>query len=258
MVAGPQSAAAQTAPDKPPSIGASSPTGAAPEFDAVSVKLISPDEGAGHSHENSDPKRLTMTCSLHRFLIRAFGITDAQLGGEPDWFRTRLYSLEAVTSVPTSSDQKMLMLRRVLADRFQLKLREEDRDLPVYLLELAAGGPKFKELKPGEVPNDTQDVPGTFARSFTAVADMLNTLNNAYGGRLSVDRPVVDRTHLTGKYNIQLRTEIETQTDDSGRRTTQFPNLFHDLQSELGLKLVPGRVKMPYFVIESASAPTAN
>jgi uncharacterized protein (TIGR03435 family) len=68
----------------------------------------------------------------------------------------------------------------------------------------------------------------------------------------------VDRTHLTGSYNIHLRTVIERQTDDFNRRTFQFPTLFHDIQSELGLKLVPARVKMPYFVVEYAAAPAQN
>ena len=86
----------------------------------------------------------------------------------------------------------------------------------------------------------------------------MNALNGVNGGRLTVDRTVVDRTHLTGQYNIQLRTEIETQTDGFGSRTLQFPNLFHDMQSELGLKLVPDRVSMPYFVVEHAAAPTPN
>jgi uncharacterized protein (TIGR03435 family) len=44
----------------------------------------------------------------------------------------------------------------------------------------------------------------------------------------------------------------------AGRRTTRFPNLAHDIQSQLGLKLVSDRVKMPYFVVEHAAAPTPN
>jgi len=152
----------------------------------------------------------------------------------------------------------MLMLRAVLADRFQLKLRLQDRDLPVYALEVAPGGPKFKALKPGEDPIDAPAPPDTFARSFTSITELMNALNGVNGGRLTVDRPVVDRTHLTGEYNIQLRTAIETQTDDFGGRTFEFPNLFHDMQSQLGLKLVPDHVTMPYFVIEHVAPPTPN
>jgi uncharacterized protein (TIGR03435 family) len=243
VVAAPQAAPAQSAP---------------PEFDAVSVKLIDPNMRGEHSSEHSDRGRLTMTGTMHRFLVRAYGITDGQLGGEPDWFTTRLYSIEAVTSAPSNSEQMMLMLRKALADRFQLKLRQEDRDLPVFVLEVAAGGPKFKELKPGEVPHDPPDAPDIFARSFSSVQSLINTLNGVFGGIVKLDHTVVDRTQLTGRYDIQLRTEMEIQTDDFGRSTWQLPNLSRDLQSELGLKLVPDHVKMPYFVVEQAAAPSPN
>ena len=152
----------------------------------------------------------------------------------------------------------MLMLPGLLADRFQLKLRQEDRDLPVYAVEVAPGGPKFKESKPGEIPRNGKEPPDTFARSFSSVQELVNSLNGVFGGRLNVDRPVVDRTNLMGSYNIQLRTTIERQADDFGRRSFQFPTLFHDVQSELGLKLVPARVKMPYFVVEHAAGPVQN
>jgi uncharacterized protein (TIGR03435 family) len=150
----------------------------------------------------------------------------------------------------------MLMLRGLLADRFQLRLRQEDRDLPVYALEVSTGGPKFKELKPGEDPPDEKSPPGMVARSFHSIKALMNALNG--GGSLTQDRPVVDRTHLTGEYNIQLITEIEDQTDDLDRRTVQFPNLFHDMQAQLGLKMVLDHVKMPYFVVEHVAAPTPN
>jgi uncharacterized protein (TIGR03435 family) len=241
MVAAPQSAAAQTA---------------SPQFDAASVKLVDANVQGSHSHTRSDPKRLAMASTLHRCIIQAYGITDGQLGGEPDWLKTRLYSIDAVTSAPTGEAQRMLMLRALLADRFQLKLRQEDGDLPIYALEVASGGPKFKALKPGEDPSDGTSPPGAVARTFTSIQDLMNALNG--GGSLTQDRPVVDRTHLTGGYNIQLLTEMDAQTDDFGHRTVQFPNLFHDMQSELGLKLVPDHARMPYFVVERAAAPTPN
>jgi uncharacterized protein (TIGR03435 family) len=248
MVAAPQTASAQT----------QSPAAPRPQFDAVSVKLIDPDMQGEHTHEHNDPGRLSMTATMHRFILRAYGITEAQLDGEPAWFKTRLYSIEAVTSTPAGADQMMLMLRGALTDRFQLKLRQEDRDQPVFALEVAPGGPKFKELKPGEVPHDPTDAPDVLARSFSSVKDMINALNGVFGGIVRLDRTVVDRTRLTGKYDIQLRTEMDTQADDFGRRASQLPNLSRDMQSELGLKLVPDHLSMPCFLVEHAAEPTPN
>jgi uncharacterized protein (TIGR03435 family) len=232
--------------------------GAAPKFDAVSVKLIDPNVQGEHSHEYSDPGHIMITGTMHWFILRSYGITEGQLGGEPDWFATRLYTIEAVTAIPANPDQMTLMLRAALADRFQLKLRQDDREMPVFALEVSAGGPKFKELKPGEVPHDPPDAPDTFSRSFSRVKDLTDQLNGVFGGILKLERPVVDHTQLTGKYNMQLQTVVEIQTDDFGRRTQQLPALSRDMQSQLGLRLVPERVKMPYFVVEQAAAPSPN
>ncbi|SPE27873.1 membrane hypothetical protein [Candidatus Sulfopaludibacter sp. SbA3] len=229
---------------------------APPEFDAVSVKLLERDVQGEDSTEHSDPKRLTMTGSVHRFVIRAYGISERQLSGEPDWCKANLYSIDAVTSAPASPKQMMVMLRGVLANRFGLKLRQESRDMPAYGLEVASGGPKFHELKPGESTRDESANPGTMVKTFTSVTALVNALNGLFGGRWTLDRLVVDRTNLTGRYKIRLETEFEAPSGDSGR--LQFPNLFHDLQTKLGLKLVPDRIGMPYYVVEQASAPTPN
>jgi uncharacterized protein (TIGR03435 family) len=237
-------------------------TSAAPQapaaFDVVSVKLVDPNMRGEHSSERSDPGRLTMTGTLHRFVVRAWGITEGQLSGEPAWFRTRLYSLQAVTSARTGEQQRMLMLRAALAGRFRLKLREETRELPVYTLEVAPGGPKFHELKPDESPEDEKEPEGVYARTFTAIPQLLDSLNGMYGGRLSLDRPAIDRTGLSGRYEIRLRTAMESRTDDLGHRTVEFPDLFQDIQAQLGLKLVQNRAAMPCFVVESAAEPAAN
>ena len=82
----------------PPSVAVQSPPAAKPEFDAVSVKLIDPNSQGSHWHEHSDAKYLNITGSIHGFILRTYGIRDTQLIGEPDWFNSRLYTIEAVTS----------------------------------------------------------------------------------------------------------------------------------------------------------------
>jgi uncharacterized protein (TIGR03435 family) len=225
------------------------------KFDAVSVKLVDANMQDFHSHENGDPGRLRIVSTMHRLVLRAWGITDNQLSGEPEWFRSHLYSIEAVTSAPASREQMMLMLRDVLAERFQLKVRQAEKDLPVYSLEVAPGGPKFQELRSGDDARDPADTPGVFAKSFNSLKDLMNALNGVNGGRLGLDRPVLDHTRLTGTYNIQLSTEIETQADG---QTRVLPNLMHDIQSQLGLRLVSTHAALPCLVVVSAAEPSAN
>lgn len=228
------------------------------EFNAVSVKLVDTESGERHSDEESDdPGRLRIGGNLHRFIIRAYGITDGQIIGEPEWFKKYLYQIEGVSSGPASLSQKMLMLRASLADRFQLKLRQESRDVPVYALEVAAKGPKFRELKPGEVLVKEPKTPDAYDRYFTSMEDLTNSLNRIFGGPLMLDRTVVDRTNLTGKYNAHLITARVSEKDDSGR-VIPFPDLARDMQSQMGLRLVPAKAKMLCYVVEQAAPATPN
>ena len=239
-----------------PSGGARAQSPATAEFEVASVKLVDPDVRGSHFHEHSDPRRIALTGTMHSFILRCYGIISGQLGNEPDWFKTQLYSIEGVASTPATADQMTEMLRNLLSERFQLKLHRGERDLAVFALEIAKGGPKFEEWKQGEAPQEREVPPGNLARRFTSLTELTSTLNS--GGNFILDRPVIDRTHLVGKYNIQLITAIETQPDDSGRRTQQFPNLLYDLQSQLGLKLVSDHVSMPYYTVEHSAKPTPN
>ncbi|MGH9482278.1 MAG: TIGR03435 family protein, partial [Terriglobales bacterium] len=234
------------------------PAAPLPSFEAASVKPA-PSRGPGeHSSEHSDPVHLIMMGTVHRFIIRAYGITDHQLAAEPGWCDSDLFTINGVTATASSESQKMLMLRRLLAERFGLQLREEQRSVPGYALEIAPGGPKFHQLKPGERLKDPPELAGTFARSFASMDELVNSLNGVYGGRLHLDRPVVDRTGLTGRYAMVLQTEMDRQADAAGGRGLIFPNLAHDLEAQLGLKLASERIPLPTYVVIHATRPTPN
>lgn len=228
-------------------------------FEAATVKPYkAPGGGVGHSHSNADPVHLVMIGTLHRLLIQAYTIGDHQLVNEPGWFNSELYSVEAVTAAPAQPDQMMAMLRNLLGQRFQLALRQEKRTASGYALAVAPGGVKFRALRPGEQPTDPDEPAGTFARSFSSISELVDSLNQVYGGRLYLDRPVVDDTHLTGRYWMVLQTEMDRQPGaPEGRRLT-FPNLAHDLEAQLGLRLVPAKVPLPYYVVEHAARPAGN
>jgi uncharacterized protein (TIGR03435 family) len=225
------------------------------QFEAASVKPIEAREGT-HSLSTADPGRLKLAGTMHVFILHAYGITKDQLGGEPPWFKTQLYSIEAVTNPPVPEDQMNPMLRNLLADRFQLKLREEQRELPVFLLQVDRGGPKFSKATRDEEPPEKKTPSGVVARSFNSVQGLVRALNGYSGGAFALDRIVIDQTNLTGRYHMQIVTEIEPQTEDG--RPPQYPNLLHDLQSQLGLKLVASRAKLPFFTVEHSAQPGPN
>ena len=90
------------------------------------------------------------------------------------------------------------MTQSLLADRFQMKAHFETREMPVYELVLAEGGPKLKEADPAK--HDFRTSKG-FTGSAT-VQDLIDFLECApdIGGQ-----EVVDKTGLTGLYDISLR-----------------------------------------------------
>lgn len=233
---------------------------ALPQFAAVSVKADPPQQGT-HSDSRADAQHLTMSASLHRIIIQAYGISERQLEGEPGWFNSNHYTINAVTAAPTNPAQMMLMLRATLADRFQLKLRQDTRKASGYILEVAPGGAKFKPLQPGAEPpqpgKGSDHDPGVFVNNYDSIVGLVDALNDVYGGRLSVDRPVVDGTKLVGRYDLHLRTAVVREENDFGVRF-RFPNLFHDLESELGLRLVASPVPVTYFIVQHAVPPTPN
>jgi uncharacterized protein (TIGR03435 family) len=228
-------------------------------FTAVVVHAVRTTPGSRHMNDDSDPQHLNVEASPHRLVLMAYGITANQLEREPGWCNSTLYSVRAVTARPTTHQQKMLMLRAVLADQFSLKMRQEKRSASVYELKVAPGRAKFKPLPAGTGASSHSDISGDLLRAkYTRISGLVQTLNDSYGGRLRLDRPVVDATHLTGAYAISLRTKLVIAPGSAGDATFTFPDLFRDLRSELGLELVRGQARQTYFIVEQATRPPAE
>lgn len=230
-----------------------------PAFDAASIKPLGSTAGV-HIHSNRDPTHLNFSGSLHDFIVQAYGIRNgSQLIGEPGWFRSELFLISAVSGRPADQAQQMLMLRTLLADRFHLQLRTESRTFATYNLVIAGGGPKFKAVPPdAPEPKDPEETPAMFGRAFESVPELVTVLNNIYGGRIHLDRPVVDMTGLTGRYDFVFTTEVDVGDSGSGQRAVSTPNLMNDLTAELGLRLVPGHAAFPCYIVIGASRPTPN
>jgi uncharacterized protein (TIGR03435 family) len=86
-----------------------------------------------------------MSVTPHELLLYAFGARDSQLIGGPDWLTKDKFDIEAVTGTSDDPDRTTLqpLLQAMFADRFKLKFHRESRDLPVYSLVIAKGGPKL-------------------------------------------------------------------------------------------------------------------
>jgi uncharacterized protein (TIGR03435 family) len=188
--------------------------------------------------------------SLRLLVADAYNVENYQVSGGPGWIESDLYSIEARApgeSTPTT-DQVRQMLQALLADRFQLKLHAERRDVAGYGLTIAKNGVKLKESPP-DAQVLSMNARGRLMASKMKMTDMASFLS------LRLRRPVIDQTELTGAYDVTLTwsPDEDVPADDS-----QAPSIFTAIQEQLGLRVVAQKVAVKMFVIDHAEKPTEN
>ena len=174
---------------------------------------------------------------------------------------TDRYDVMAITEKTVSADEMKRVLRPLLAERFHLTFHRETRELSVFALTVAKGGPR---LQPGDdgAPSWIRDSDGGWFHknwSMTMLADWLS-------GLASVGRPVIDRTGLQGSYsfhenllNFPKAGGEESKGDVAARVATPDDSFFSTLQSTLGLKLQTQKAQIEILVIDHADkVPTEN
>ena len=242
-----------------------------PAFDAASVRpFVPPAAGWAWGKPAIDPVRLRMPGAPLRFIIlTAYGIDDYQLTGLPDWAEHEFFTIDAVTDAPTPPDQMLLMLRRLLAERFQLQVVESEKERPVWAIVAAPGGPKMKpraddEKCPRGIPGDDMKAAGAPPNAMSAfsgctMADLVQAFNRP-GNARELGRPVIDKSGLTGRYHMLVWQE--TENDDTytgpGQRMSYVEPFREAVEKELGLKLVEDRQKLPSFNVMKVARPSPN
>jgi len=196
---------------------------------------------------------------LRDLMMEAYRVTDYQISGLPDWGKRggELLDVEARTEgekAPTQ-DQVRLMMQTLLADRFQLKLHHESKDLPVYELVVGKNGSKLKaapaderEVTRGTGPANPK---GTMT---TPVAMLIGLLSNL------VDRPILDKTGMAGSYEYPILDWVQLQRTAKGVAddTATGESVFTAVQDQLGLKLQAAKAPMDILVIDHVAKPSEN
>jgi bla regulator protein blaR1 len=194
-----------------------------PKFEVATIKLdpkcsVSP--GAGPT-----PGRITM-CGPLRLLIQGAyrrsyenPFTVAQAQGGPAWLDDIYEIVAKAEGNPSNEQMGGPMLQALLEERFRLKVHRDEKEVPVYFLTVAKGGPKFQPAKKGScVTSDPNNPTPLFSpekplaricggirfdgRSF----DMYSTTMASFAGQLSqyFERRLIDKTGLTGMFDIHM------------------------------------------------------
>lgn len=216
-------------------------------FEAASIKPAAPPGGPGGGGRamtfrmgpqggpgTSDPGRIRYTfMSLKTLLMNAYDVKGFQISG-PAWLDSERFDVQATMPPETTKEQFRVMLQNLLAERFGVKVHHETKELPMYSLVVAKGGPKMKESAPEETTKEGAEPPPQPLPSQPKMgADGFPILPNIGGGRGGIfmimmpnrarlmgnkqtmkdlatrlsdmlSKPVIDMTELTAKYDFTL------------------------------------------------------
>lgn len=232
-------------------LGAFAQSATAPVFEVASIKPSKAEEG--HSSWTSRHGNLDMhNMSLRAIILAAYDIKDYQLTG-PDWLEKERFDIVAKAPSVTEDGAMPRLMQGLLADRFHLAVHRETKPVPAYALVIAKGGLKIHEVEPGvnSSNNSRRGNDGIIRLTAQRVsmerlaAMLLRTLN----------RPVVDRTGLTGVFDFKLEWAAEEKTDAAAAG----PSIFTALPEQLGLKLQPDKLPLELLVVDGCDkVPTEN
>ena len=194
-----------------------------------------------------------------------------QIIGGPAWIDATGFNIEAAPATTASPEQRALMMRTLLADRFGLILHTEQRDAPIYALVIARNdhklGPRLSPAKKSCVNGATAPLPldpkqrycGALlfdgAGHFSGVAATMPQLARVLSRNL--DRPVVDQTGLEGTYDLDID-YVPKRIADAAATPSDGVSIYTAFQEQLGLKLQPATRPVDVLVIDHIERPTED
>jgi uncharacterized protein (TIGR03435 family) len=248
-------------PEPPKSMAAD----AVPKFDVVTVKPSDPNR-PGKLFTIRGRHVMTINTTLNDIITFAYGLHAKQIVGAPAWFATDKFDIDGVPDVEgqPSSKQFKLLFQSVLTDRFKLTFHHDQKELSVYALTVGKSGPKMTET----IHKPTDPVNFLFRGKAGALMVTNATMKDFCDGMQSavMDKPVVDHTGLTPRYDFNLNwTPDESQFESMGGfkpPATEDPNappaLSTAMQEQLGLKFDAVKAPADVFVIDKVEKPSAN
>lgn len=267
------------------------------EYEVASIKLFVLERGANPSGKigfTETPDGLSAGRVTVKLLIqRAYGVEDYQVSGITDWVNSEHYDVEARLGSSAMDELQKLtpgdrilarqhMLQTLLADRFNLTIHRENKEVQVYTLVVGKNGPKLHQLKPDVADLDKSKESAASGTGWMTIGASegqmggqkapLTTLARMLTAYLH--RPVLDKTGLTDKYDFTLRwtpDQIQPQRppgsqDAPGNSTNSpppadpggGPTLLTAIQEQLGLKLESAKGPVAFIVIDRVERPSGN
>jgi len=195
----------------------------------------------------------------------AYDMPETRILHAPGWAGTTNFNIDATTdpsvdrqlkSLPSEvgRERKQEMVQALLADRFQLALHTETRQLPIYILVVAKGGAKLGTAQQtgSSVSTGNGRIEVQMANSVAVLAEELSKV---------VGRDVIDETGIAGRYDLKLQWTPDVFADPTANPSASpdsGPSIFTALEEQLGLKLKPANGPVRVLVIDHIEMPSEN
>lgn len=221
-------------------------------YEVVSVKPSIAGEDEPAQTNIAGNRFIAKNLSLRDMVEMAYDMaTDDRIANLPPWGHSARFDIQATfeeTKVHHGElEQTRIIVADLLADRFQLRSHFEKRVRPVYFLVADKGGSKVDRAGVA----DKLEMNLGFGDIHLRAAAMTYLVQ---GVTLMVGRPVIDKTGLTGLYNIDLKCASDQLADTGEAR----PTVFAALRNQLGLRLVPSKAPVDILVVDRLERPSAN
>lgn len=260
-------------------------------FEAASVKLHDPSDTTTFALPTALPGgRFVSRAPLMYLIGYAYKLPvnpSVRLTGIPNSLRAKTYDIEAISTLPAGlsiearNDRMRLMVQTLLADRFKMAMHRESKEMPVYELVVAKGGPKLQrsDIDEKDCPEPSLNSP-VLPSHATPMSDVCHAINGGRGRGLHAiavnmsdvagfvenwtDRPLLDKTGLTGLYRIQTQgwlpmnsTAPPTGKMDDGTDAADAPSVYQ-MFAKLGLKMEAQTDKVDVNVVDHIEEPSEN
>ena len=248
----------------------SAPAGVA-RFDVAAIHQ-NIDDRSGHNHIYSSPNdgHFRAVNVSAKMLVRwAFEMPETRILGGPAWMNSTMFDIDATADSVVDAQmaglnsavgrqEKERMVRALLGERFKLVSHIETRELPIYALVAAKGGPKLGAIQTGGTTINTgrarMEVQGS--NSIALLAEELAKI---------VGRVVVDKTGVEGRYDLKLSwtpddgaASVVNGSGGSSATADSGPSIFTSIEEQLGLKLESRKGPVEVLVIDHAEMPSEN
>ncbi len=256
------------------------PSVAGDVYPSFEVATIKPDDASAPNmpvYKLRGRNFVALRASLEDLIAFAYGLQRKQIVHAPGWIRSERYDVNAVPDSPgmPNMEQLRMMVRKLLANRFKLTVHDETRVLPAYVMTAD---------KDGEKLTPDQGKRQLLRLSFRAgkggitmrVENASMPVVTSFLQEMVLDRPVVDRTGLGGRYDFECTfapddsefsghpPRILASSDpgptggDTPTETLSAPGLFEAMRQQLGLKLSAEKRAVNVIAVDHVDHPSPN